>query len=46
MLAITIPNSNIKNDVTNIIIILTRASEIEQGLGRILSCGACKPEQT
>ena len=30
----------------NIIIILARTPEIGQGLGRILSCGARKPEQT
>ena len=29
-----------------IIIILARTPEIGQGLGRILSCGARKPEQT
>ena len=29
-----------------LIIILARTSEIGQGLGRILSCGARKPEQT
>ena len=27
-------------------IILARTTEIGQGLGRILSCGARKPEQT
>ena len=30
----------------NIIIILARKAEIGQGLGRILSCGVRKPEQT
>ena len=30
----------------NNIIILARTPEIGQGLGRILSCGARKPEQT
>ena len=29
-----------------IYIYLARTPEIGQGLGRILSCGACKPEQT
>ena len=32
--------------ITYIIIILARTPEIGQGLGRILSCGARKPEQT
>ena len=30
----------------NIIIILAQSPEIGQGLGRFLSCGARKPEQT
>ena len=30
----------------NINIILARTSEVGQGLGRILSCGARKPEQS
>ena len=32
--------------VYNIIIILAQTLEIGQGLGRFLSCGARKPEQT
>ena len=35
-----------KRLVSIIIIILARTPEITQGLGRILSCGARKPEQT
>ena len=34
------------NSIIIIIIILARTPEIGQGLGRILSCGARKPEQT
>ena len=34
------------NRFGQVIIILARTPEIGQGLGRILSCGARKPEQT
>ena len=37
--------SYLKNNNNNNII-LARTPEIRQGLGRILSCGARKPEQT